>query len=471
MSVDGVFFISCFLPVIMAAYWLIPGTRTRNALLLIAGLVFYSFGSLSGLALLLAAAVVNYVLGLLVIRGKCAKGITAAAVTLNLAFLCAFKYLSFLLSELGGIFTVTVPELDLAVPIGISFFTFKCVSYIVDTYRDRSKGTKNFFDLLLYISFFPQVMAGPITRFSDFGRQLRQRNSDSESAARGIRRFIVGLSKKLILAGTFSKAVDAVSALDASALDIRLAWVGAIGYMLQIYFDFSGYSDMAIGLGQVFGFHTPENFDYPYIATSITDFWRRWHISLSTWFKDYLYIPLGGNRKGKLRTGLNKFIVFTLCGLWHGSAWTFLAWGAWHGIFSALESLKIINVKRLNSTKWGTVLARIYTLAVVGIGFVMFRASTFREGLDIMRAMVTGFSFTAAGTVALHQILTAQFVVMLVLGVVFCTPWPKKILGREADRWGRIVQPLSYAGCLILFVVCIMKLAVGGFAPFIYAQF
>lgn len=467
MSVDGAFFISCFLPAVMAVYWLVRNNKARNVLLLAAGLVFYSFGSLSGLALLLAAAAVNYGLGLLVMRGKGAKAFAGLAVALNLAFLCAFKYLNFLLAELGGLFCFSAPQLDLAAPIGISFFTFKCISYIVDTYRKPEKGTKNFFDLLLYISFFPQVMAGPITRFDAFGAQLANRKSDVTTAAKGVRRFIVGLSKKLILAGTFSKAVDAVFALDAGVLDARLAWVGAIGYMLQIYFDFSGYSDMAIGLGQVFGFTTPENFDYPYIATSITDFWRRWHISLSGWFKDYLYIPLGGNRKGKFRTALNKFIVFALCGLWHGSAWTYLAWGAWHGIFSGLESSRVINVKKLNSSKVGSILARVYTLLVVGVAFVMFRASSFAEGFTVLGAIFTGFRVTAAGTVALHQILDVQQMVLMVVGAVLTTPLFKKWLDSREGVW----EVLSYAGCLILFVICIMKLAVGGFAPFIYTQF
>lgn len=467
MSVDGAFFISCFLPIVLCLHGLIRNLKARNVLLLITGLVFYSFGSLSGLILLLAASVINYALGLLILNGKWAKGAMIVGTVGNLGFLCVFKYLNFLLAELGGLFSLTTPYLDLAAPIGISFFTFKCISYLVDTYRDTKKGTKNFFDLLLYISFFPQVMAGPITRFDDFSFQLQNREITIASAARGVRRFIVGLSKKLLLAGTFSKAVDAVFALEAGAIDIRLAWVGAVGYMLQIYFDFSGYSDMAIGLGQIFGFTTAENFNYPYIANSVTDFWRRWHISLSSWFKDYLYIPLGGNRKGKFRAGINKFIVFALCGLWHGSAWTYLAWGAWHGVFSALESNRIIDVKKLNATKAGGVIARIYTLLVVGVAFVMFRASSFDEGFCVLGAMFSGFRITTAGTVVLHQILNLQQIVFMIAGMVLATPVFKKLFDGREGVW----EILSYVGCLILFMICIMQLAVGGFAPFIYTQF
>ena len=256
---------------------------------------------------------------------------------------------------------------------------------------------------------------------------------------------------------------DAVFALDGTVLDARLAWLGAIAYMLQIYFDFSGYSDMAIGIAQLFGFTTIENFNYPYIAASVGDFWRRWHIGLSSWFKDYLYIPLGGNRKGVARAALNKAIVFTLCGLWHGSAWTFLLWGAWHGLFSALESMKIIDPKAWRSKA----LAHVYTLLVVGLGFVMFRAASIPEGFGIIGAMFTGWDFYPESTVALHRILTGEAVAMIAFSILFTMP----IKNWAQEKLGKLSEPASYAACLVLYVICLAKLASGGFAPFIYFQF
>ena len=459
MSIDGVLFISCFLPVVLALHWLIPGDRGRNALLLAASLVFYAFGSLTGLLLLLVVAAVNYIIGLLIMAGKARKLLCGMAVVLDLAFLGTFKYLNFLLSEVLGLPAV---ELGIAAPLGISFFVFKCISYLVDTFRDSTAGSRSFPAFLLYISFFPQITAGPIARFPQFARQLAGRQRDPRRIAQGLRRFVAGMGKKLVLASALAKIADGVFSLEASALDIRLAWLGAGAYMLQIYFDFSGYSDMAIGLGGAFGFETPENFNYPYTACSITDFWRRWHISLSSWFRDYLYIPLGGNRKGKLRTALNKAAVFLCCGIWHGSAWTFLLWGVWHGVFSALESAKAIRPK-------GGVLSRIYTLLVVCLGFVMFRAETVGQGLAVIGAMFTGFSMTEAGTVLLRSLLSGQAVWALAVGAVLCAPvmpWLKKLPG--AEKW---LEPLSYAGTVALFVLCVMQLASGGFAPFIYAQF
>ncbi len=459
MSIDGVLFISCFLPVVLVLHWLIPADRGRNFLLLIAGLIFYAFGSLGGLLLLVATGLVNYIFGRLIMGGRAPKTFCTIAVILDLAFLAVFKYLDFVITDILGLPEV---ELGIAEPLGISFFVFKCISYIVDTYRDRAQGTKNSPEFLLYISFFPQVMAGPIARFSQFQSQLAGRSRDSEHISRGIRRFVVGLAKKLILAGTLGSLADKVFGMDSSLLDFRLAWLGAIAYMLQIYFDFSGYSDMAIGLGNAFGFETLENFQYPYIAASITDFWRRWHISLSGWFRDYLYIPLGGNRKGRARAALNKFIVFALCGIWHGAAWTFVLWGVWHGLLSALESLKVIRILK------GRVLSRIYTLLAVCLGFVMFRAGTVTQGFEMLGAMFTAFSMTDAATVALRGMLTGQTLTALGAGVLLSMPVMPWLKPRLRGKW---LEPVSYAACIVLFILCLMQLASGGFAPFIYAQF
>ena len=446
-----------------ALYWVIPGYKGKNILLLIFSLVFYSFAGLSSLLLLVALALVNYLLGLWIRSFRAAKAATVLGVSLNVAFLGFFKYLNFLLNQV-----LQLPEvsLGLAVPLGVSFFVFKSISYLVDIRRDSEAAAAGFGDYLLYISFFPQIVTGPITRFRDFAPQLTLRNHSLDAATAGMRRFIVGLGKKLILSGILGTMVDSIFALPASSLNAPLAWLGAAGYCLQLYFDFSGYTDMAIGLGGFFGFTTTENFCYPYTAISIGDFWRRWHISLSSWFRDYVYIPLGGNRKGRFRAGINKTIVFILCGLWHGASWTFLLWGLWHGVFSLLESTGAIPAKKLEKRR---LLGHVYTLLVVLIGFVMFRATSVHQGFAFLSAMFTGFFSTAATTVALHQIVTPEAVTMLILGAALCLPVVPCLSKQKAlqNRW----ELLSSIGCLLLFALCIIALAAGGFAPSIYAGF
>ena len=460
MSVDSLLFISCFLPVILLLHWLIPGEKARNCILLAAGLLFCAFGSLTGLLLLLAVAGINCLLGRLILAGKKPKLFCTLAVVLDLGILVCFKYLNFLLSEVLGL---PVGELGIAAPLGISFYIFKAVSYMVDTYRDRKSGTKRFGELLLYLSFFPQFIAGPIGRFGQFRSQLAERHRAPEGIAKGLRRFLVGLGKKVILAGALGTVADGVFGGSPELLDWHLAWVGAVAYMLQLYFDFSGYSDMAIGLGKAFGFETPENFDYPYSAYSITDFWRRWHLSLSTWFRDYLYIPLGGNRKGTARTALNKLTVFLFCGIWHGANWTFVLWGLWQGLFSALESARVIRPRK-------NLLSGIYAMLVVCLGFVMFRAGTVAEGLQMIAAM---FGFGARHATwsreLLESLLTGEAVFVLTVSAVFAQPVLPRLKNTAVGR--KVLEPASWGLCLVLFVLCLAKLASGGFAPFIYARF
>lgn len=457
---DNIFFLSCFLPLVLLLHWLIPGVKGKNAVLLLVSLVFYSFSGLSGLLLLVAAALVNYLLGL-ALKTKLRKVAMIAGVALDIAFLCVFKYLDFILS---GVLGLAHMQLGLIAPLGISFFVFKCISYLVDGYRNEEQVTCNFAKLLLYISFFPQITMGPITRFSEFAPQLAERTLSLDDTAKGLRRFAAGLGKKILIAGTLASVVDGVFAM--TSMDIRLAWVGAIAYCLQLYFDFSGYIDMVVGLGMALGFTTRENFNYPYIASTVGDFWRRWHMSLSTWFKDYLYIPLGGNRKGKTRAGINKCIVFLLCGLWHGAAWTFILWGLWHGLFSLLESTNVIPAKRLQKGR-NKVLGHVYTLLVVCIGFVMFRAGTVAQGAQIIAAMFTGFKLTAAGTVELHKLINTETVLMLVSGIVLSMPVSKKLMRLESP----LIENLSYVGAILVFALSLLKLAAGDFAPSIYAQF
>ena len=454
MTLDSLFFLSVFLPLTVGAYAMIQNKKARQFLLLAAGLVFYAFGSLQGLVVLLISAAFNYIFCVCIHRGRFAKAICILAVAANLLLLGTYKYLDFFLGEILG----TTAQLSLLAPMGISFFTFKCISCAVDTYRDRESGPRKFTDFLLYVSFFPQITSGPICRYGDFVSQVA--DPTWVGAASGMRRFVIGLAKKTLLASTLGAVSDAVFA---SALpDARGAWVGALAYALQIYLDFSGYSDMAIGLGNVFGYGTKENFLHPYTADSLTDFWRRWHISLSSWFKDYLYIPLGGNRKGKHRAALNKLIVFALCGLWHGANWTFLLWGAWHGVLSALESTKLIRPRKLPG--------RVYTLLVVCIGFVMFRAETVTQGLAMICAMFTGWKPVTEVTVLLHRVLDLRVLTAAMIGILACVDWKQVISKKNQSLWATI-ERVSYPACVVLFVLCLLRLASGGFAPFIYAQF
>ena len=458
---DNIFFLSCFLPLALIVYRLMPGIKSKNAVLLCFSLLFYSFGSISSLGLLLAVALMNYLLGLCLKGRTFRKAAVGMGVVLDIAFLGYFKYADFLLS---GIFGLEPMQAGIAAPLGISFFIFKCISYLVDAYRDGRTATASFPKLLLYISFFPQITMGPITRFSEFAPQLKARPNGVGMVAAGLRRFAAGLGKKILIAGTLASVADGVFALE--TVDIRLAWVGAVSYCLQLYFDFSGYIDMVVGMGTCFGFATRENFNHPYTAVSVGDFWRRWHMSLSTWFKDYLYIPLGGNRKGKLRAGINKSIVFLLCGLWHGAAWTFIVWGLWHGLFSLLESMNVIPAKKLQTGK-GRVMGHIYTLLVVCIGFVMFRAGTVAQGLQMIAAMFAGFRFTAAGTVALHRLMSAENLLMMAAGILCSMPLREKLL----PRMGKAAHGISCFAALMVLVLCIIKMAAGNFAPSIYAQF
>ncbi len=338
MAFSSVVFVCVFLPAVCILNGLIRGVRGRNALLAAASLLFYAFGDPAHLLLLLGSVLCNYIAGLLAARqGKWGRLFLWLAVAANLGVLAFYKYLGFLAENLSLLLGVPLPVPAVALPLGISFFTFQGLSYVIDVSRDKSIVTRRFFDLLLYICLFPRLVAGPILKYRDVAGELHSRTVTLDGTARGVRRFILGLTKKLLLSDTAAGMVNAVFALEAGQLDFRLAWLGAVGYALQIYFDFSGYSDMAIGLGWIFGFHFGENFRYPYAAASVKEFWRRWHISLSTWFRDYLYIPLGGSRRGRLRTCINKLTVFFCTGLWHGASWTYVVWGLWHGAFLAAE--------------------------------------------------------------------------------------------------------------------------------------
>ena len=334
MVFSSVIFLCLFLPIVLGGYYLLPKREAKNLWLIASSLLFYAFSGLWYVLLLLFSMFCNYLAGLFV-SGR--KSVLCTAVVVNLGILGVFKYLTFLVRTVDQLPDVAIPVPSIILPVGISFFTFQGLSYVIDVYRNERLKSTRFQDVLLYIALFPQLVAGPIVRYEDVAGEIQSRRYTLEQLANGLRRFIIGLSKKLLIADVCGSVVTLIYSAERSVLDSRTAWLAAVCYLLQIYFDFSGYSDMAIGLGLCFGFHFKENFNYPYISASIQEFWRRWHISLSTWFREYLYIPLGGNRKGKAKTYRNKLIVFFCTGLWHGANWTFIVWDLWHGFFIVAE--------------------------------------------------------------------------------------------------------------------------------------
>ena len=451
-------FLFAFLPAVFLLERLCPSLRLKNTLLALASLVFYAFGQLIFLPLFLGSVLLNYLSGLALMRlPRGRRGVLALAVALNLLLLGVFKYGDFVLTNLGQ------APVGILLPIGISFFTFQGMSYVIDVYRDPRSGTADFGKLLLYLAFFPQLIAGPIVKYHDIAPQIDSRATDPASTEEGLRRFIRGLGKKLLIADAVGRIADAV--FTGGAGDLRLAWLGAICYTLQIYYDFSAYSDMAIGMGRMFGFRLKENFLHPYAADSLRDFWRRWHVSLSSWFKEYLYIPLGGNRKGKLRTALNKLLVFLCTGLWHGANWTFVVWGLGHGLLSSLEGA--LPTERLRKSRLGRLLSRALTLLAVTLLFVIFRAENLSAAWAMLCALFAG-RITAAGTAELVSLLQPAALLALGLALVFAGGLREKLYARLQAP---VFWHLARIGSLALLFLCILSLSTGGFHPFLYFQF
>lgn len=470
MVFSSLVFLCIFLPVVFGLYLITPSLKAKNALLIVASLLFYAYGEPIYVLLMIASSLLNYLFAR-IIANKDSKLLLSLAVIVNLGLLGVFKYSGFLIQTVNSVFGIGLPVPQIELPIGISFFTFQALSYVIDVYRKTTNVQKNFFGVLLYITFFPQLIAGPIVKYKDIDEQIGYRVQTAEKCAQGLKRFIVGLAKKVLIANTMGQVADIVFAADSSYLSITTAWLGAISYLFQIYYDFSGYSDMAIGLGKMFGFEFKENFNYPYGATSIKDFWRKWHISLSTWFKEYLYIPLGGSRKGKGRTVLNKMIVFFCTGLWHGASWNFVIWGIFHGFFLFLEEfIPIIN-------KLPKFLKHCYTILVVTVGFVIFRAETMGQALEIIKNMFAGFTVSDVSLSFTLCQLTPWFITMLIVAIIACAPL-KAFLGslkrREIINGKKAKQTLkfaSYALSFLLLAWCITRLSPDSYNPFIYFRF
>lgn len=417
---------------------------------------------------MIASILMNYCFGLAMKpENKARKPILAVGIIANLAMLGVFKYAGFTAEMINVIPGVNIPVPEIALPIGISFYTFQAMSYVIDAYKNPKYIQKNLYKVALYITFFPQLVAGPIVKYYDFADQIDNRRTTPEMTAQGIRRFIIGLSKKLLIANTMAVAADYVYGLDNNRLSMPLAWLGAVSYLFQIYFDFSGYSDMAIGLGKMFGFTFRENFNYPYISSSMQEFWRRWHISVSTWFKEYLYIPLGGNRKGKFRTALNKLAVFFCTGLWHGASLNFIIWGLINGGFMMLESYKLINTE-----KWLKPLRHIYTMLVTILAFVFFRADTLGDACRFIGHMFNPTGGTSEKNAMFLSQITPVYVIMFAAAIIFSMPvWHtlrSKVKSKELLLYG---ETGSYVISLVLLAMCIITLSSASYNPFIYFRF
>ena len=468
MTFSSLVFLFIFFPIVFTLYALIKNKTARNIILAAASIVFYAFGEPVAVIIMLVSIVFNYLLGLMASKTKHDKLACVIAVIINIGLLLFYKYLGFFTEILNNITRLTLPVLHLRLPIGISFFTFQGLSYVIDVYRNKENVQKNLFSVLLYISFFPQLIAGPIVRYEDIAKQINEREFNSTRISQGLKRFIFGLGKKVIISNPMGFVADTVFKFSAGELGMLASWIGAICYALQIFFDFSGYSDMAIGLGKIFGFDFKENFNYPYIAYSIQDFWRRWHISLSTWFKEYVYIPLGGNRKGKFRTVLNKLIVFFLTGLWHGANFTFILWGMIHGLFQLLETYQIIPTQK----KWFKYVGHIYTLLVVVITFVLFRADTIGQGIGIIANMFNGAKGIASVNAEVLGCVNPFFIVAFMLGILACMPiYPKirEAISKKANY--KIYNYATYVGSIAVFILCILLLVSSQYNPFIYFRF
>lgn len=468
MVFSSMTFLCVFLPVLFMLYYTVKGTKLRNFLLIASSLLFYAYGEPVYIILMIISTMFNYLFGLMLSTEKerQRKLILFFSVLINLGLLGVFKYTDMVVETVNALAGTALQAPGIKLPIGISFYTFQAMSYVIDVYRKEVDVQKNYFNILLYVSFFPQLIAGPIVKYHDVQEQINQRHADPERIAKGMRRFILGLSKKVLISNTVAAAADAVFGFGLGDINILSAWIGAIAYALQIYFDFSGYSDMAIGLGHMFGFHFLENFDYPYVSRSIKEFWRRWHISLSTWFKEYLYYPLGGNRKGKARTVTNKWIVFFSTGLWHGASWTFVAWGLWHGLFQMIEEFLPMN-------KLPRLLGHIYALLVVIVGFVLFRAESFEQGLHVISQMFTGFHFGETQQMLAFEQLTPVFLLMSGLGIIISMPVLPQLQMRltPGSTLEKAVIPLTYVGTIVLLLLCILSLSGGTYNPFIYFRF
>ena len=464
MLFSSMTFVFMFLPVVCALY-LMSNKRFHNPILLAASILFYAWGEPKYLAIMLLTILINYAVALAVEKFNNRKKLwLILTIIVDLGFLIYFKYFNFIIDNINNLFHAHISALDVIMPIGISFYTFQALSYVIDVFRGDCKAQKDVYKLALYICLFPQLIAGPIVKYHDVAEQIEDREVNFDKVNLGVKRFIIGLAKKMLIANTLGAIADKIFTQPADTFTPLVAWLGGISYTLQLYYDFSGYSDMAIGLGLIFGFHFMENFNYPYISKSITEFWRRWHISLSTWFKQYLYIPLGGNRISKNRTYINLGIVFLLTGIWHGASWNFVFWGLWNGFFIILEKM----------TGWHNetdklsikILKHLYTIFVFVLGWVMFRADNMTYAWTYLKNMF--------GLVPVHDITYKMIyyvdnveIITLFIGILCAMPIFRNMVYVE----NKAAKLAVNVWLLVLFILSAASIAASTYNPFIYFRF
>lgn len=468
MVFSDVVFLYAFFPIVFVVYYICRKIQIKNTVLLVASLVFYSWGEPKYVALMVGVSLVAYIGGLLLenyrkndTKRKVVCVCTVSILVLNLV---VFKYLNFFCNNIEALLKIEIPLKEIALPIGISFYTFQIISYIIDLYKGEISVQKNFFYLTLYVSFFPQLIAGPIVRYQTVETEIRNRKISLNDIGYGMKRFVKGLAKKVIIANNVALIAETVyNGNGQNIYGTSVYWVAAIAYALQIYFDFSGYSDMAIGLGRIFGFHFLENFNYPYISKSITEFWRRWHISLSTWFRDYVYIPLGGNRVRKSRWLFNIFAVWCLTGFWHGAEWNFIIWGLYYCTLLLIEKLFLMKwLEKLPSiARW------LYAMILVCIGWVIFNLGDFFQIVYVIKMMFI-YQGTNWREVLISNSIFGYILIYIPLGIICSFPWFKKGERKDKSDSNGIMSSIGY---LLLFLVCIVYIISSSYNPFIYFRF
>ena len=466
MLFSSIPFLYYFLPSVLMLYFIAP-KKLKNTVLMLSSLVFYGWGEPKYVILMIASIVIGYFSGILIeafSQKNASKLFLGISVAVNLGFLAYFKYADFFIENFNAVTGLSVSLLRIALPIGISFYTFQILSYTIDVYRRNVRAQRNIINLAAYVTMFPQLIAGPIVRYSDIEAQLKERTHSFENFSKGARRFIIGLGKKILIANSLGELCDIFKASDDKS--ILFYWLYAVAFGLHVYFDFSGYSDMAIGLGRIFGFEFNENFNYPFISKSATEFWRRWHMSLGTWFRDYVYIPLGGNRVSKPRWFFNIFVVWFLTGFWHGAAWNFIIWGLFFAIVLIIE--KLLLLKYLNKTK---VLSRIYTLVAVGISFVIFNATDMKEAFSYIGGMFGAGNTPLVSTEFFYYL--KSFSVTIIIGIIGATPIVKRLFKKifENSRASKFIWVLEPVGLVVLLAVMTAFLVDGSFNPFLYFRF
>jgi len=461
MVFSSITFLFYFLPITLALYYLLP-KKCRNYVLLVVSLIFYAFGEPTYILLMIFSIIFTYIYGLLIdkYRDK-SKIFLVLAICTSIGLLIYFKYTNFIIKNINLWLTNKIDFINVVLPIGISFYTFQMLSYIVDLYRNECKVQKNIFKLALYVTLFPQLIAGPIVRYVDIEEQLEKRTHSFEMFALGVRRFVIGLGKKVLIANVCGVLIQAF--LNSNEKSVLFYWLYGIAVMLQIYFDFSGYSDMAIGLGKMFGFEFLENFNYPYIAKSITDFWRRWHMSLSTWFRDYVYIPLGGNRVSKVKWIRNIFVVWMLTGIWHGAEWNFVIWGLYFGIILLFEKLFLGKLLE----KLPQIISRVYVLIIVMISFIIFSGENQTQIFEQIGGLIGHKNMPLISLESVYYL--KSYLIVLLAGIIGSTPIMKKIIRKE--KFTKVVNLVEPIFLVIILVLSTSYIVDGSFNPFLYFRF